>query len=194
MNTVDLSIVNFQELPCAHLYSRSAFQNDIALDVIEWFKNKAPWKYVETDFYQQYEFNLMNVALPGELSFLISDVTIQSVQKIMMNAFKVPHMDIAEISAHKLVDGHSIRIHNDYIEGAETHRLIIQFNSGWHEENGGLFIFFNSSNPDDICKVVKPLSNSAIGFAISEKSNHAVSKVYDLERYSLVYSFRERIE
>lgn len=194
MNTVDLSIVNFQELPCAHLYSRSAFQNDIALDVIEWFKNKAPWKYVETDFYQQYEFNLMNVALPGELSFLISDVTIQSVQKIMMNAFKVPHMDLAEISAHKLVDGHSIRIHNDYIEGAETHRLIIQFNSGWYEENGGLFIFFNSSSPDDICKVVKPLSNSAIGFAISEKSNHAVSKVYDLERYSLVYSFRERIE
>ena len=44
-----------------------------------------------------------------------------------------------------------------------------------NEENGGLFIFFNSSNPDDICKVVKPLSNSAIGFAISEKSNHAIA-------------------
>jgi len=194
MNAVDLSIVNFQELPCAHLYSKSAFHHDITLDVTEWFKNKAPWKYVETDFYQQYEFNLMNVALPKELSFLISDVTIQSVQKIMMTAFKVTHMNLVEISAHKLVDGHSIRIHNDYIEGAETHRLIIQFNSGWNEENGGLFIFFNSSNPDDICKVVKPLSNSAVGFAISEKSNHAVSKVYDLERYSLVYSFRERIE
>lgn len=191
MNAINLSNINFQKLPFAHFSSKAAFQNKTTIDLLEWFKNEAPWEYVETEFYQQYEFSLMDFPLPSKLSILTSDKTIHNVQKIMMNEFDVIHIEIVEITAHKLIKGQSIRIHNDCIGNAETHRLIIQINSGWSDENGGLFVLFNSSNSEDICKVIKPLHNSAIGFAISENSNHAVSKVYGSDRYSLIYTCRE---
>ncbi len=89
----------------------------------------------------------------------------------------------------KLVNGHTIRLHNDFIPGRETHRLLIQLNRNWQDENGGFLLFFNSSAPEDIHRVIHPVHNSSVGFAISPKSNHAVSTVYNGERYTLVYSF-----
>jgi hypothetical protein len=35
------------------------------------------------------------------------------------------------MSAHKLTAGQTIRIHNDWIRGEETHRVLIQVNDGW---------------------------------------------------------------
>ena len=116
--------------------------------------------------------------------------TIRVIRKTLSDAFKLNQLDLVAITAHKLIVGQSIRIHNDFIDEAETHRLIVQINSGWNEEDGGLFILFNSSNPEDIGKLIKPLNNGAIGFEISEYSNHAISKVYGASRYSLIYTFK----
>ena len=44
-------------------------------------------------------------------------------------------------------------------------------------------MLFNSSEVSDVHRVFLPVSNSMVGFAISEKSNHAVSTVYDGERF-----------
>ena len=72
-----------------------------------------------------------------------------------------------DITAHKLVPGQRIRIHNDFIPGAETHRLLMQFNRDWQDDNGGLLLFFNSADPADIHKIFRPVHNSAVGFAIT---------------------------
>lgn len=188
--SVDLSSLYFEELPFAHFYSPSAFLDDTTLRLFEWFENNAPWKLVEADFYEQYEFSLMNNPLPQLLRSLRDMATIRIIRKTLSDAFKLNQLDLVAITAHKLIVGQSIRIHNDFIDEAETHRLIVQVNSGWNEEDGGLFILFNSSNPEDIGKLIKPLNNGAIGFEISEYSNHAVSKVYGTSRYSLVYTFK----
>ena len=94
--------------------------------------------------------------------------------------------------AHKLVNSQHIGVHNDYINGDETHRLVLHFNPDWKEENGGYLLLFNSSNANDISQVVSPLNNSAFGFEISKRSHHAVSKIYDFIRYTIVYTFKNR--
>jgi Rps23 Pro-64 3,4-dihydroxylase Tpa1-like proline 4-hydroxylase len=103
--------------------------------------------------------------------------------------FFVKLTDQVDVTAHKLIKGHTIRLHNDFIPGQETHRLLIQLNRNWKDENGGFLLFFNSSDPQDIHRVIRPIHNSSAGFAISPKSNHAVSTIHDGERYTLVYSF-----
>ena len=49
-------------------------------------------------------------------------------------------------------------------------------------------MLFNSADPGDVHRVLMPLTGSIVGFAISEKSNHAVSVVLDGERFAVVYS------
>ena len=88
--------------------------------------------------------------------------------------------------------GQRIRIHNDYIPGAETHRVLVQLNNGWADDNGGLLVFFNSDDPADIHRAFRPLHNSCVAFAISPSSYHAVSTIHGGERYTLVYSFYQK--
>ena len=85
--------------------------------------------------------------------------------------------------------GQRIAIHNDYLIGEETHRLIVQVNRGLKDEDGGFFMLFNSFDASDVHRVLRPIHGSAIGFEISPASHHAVSRLYGEERYTLVYSF-----
>jgi hypothetical protein len=50
-------------------------------------------------------------------------------------------------------------------------------------------LFFNSPEPTDVHKVFRPANNSAVAFAISHDSYHAVTTIRGSERYTLVYSF-----
>jgi Rps23 Pro-64 3,4-dihydroxylase Tpa1-like proline 4-hydroxylase len=97
---------------------------------------------------------------------------------------------LVDVVAHKLVNSQHIGVHNDYINGDETHRLVLHFNPDWKEEHGGYLLLFNSSSADDMSKVVSPLNNSAFGFEISKRSHHAVSKIYNFIRYTIVYTFK----
>jgi Rps23 Pro-64 3,4-dihydroxylase Tpa1-like proline 4-hydroxylase len=92
--------------------------------------------------------------------------------------------------AHKLVNGQKIAIHNDFNNGDETHRLVIHINPHWKEENGGFLMLFSSSNAEDLSKIINPINNTAFGFEISSSSHHAVSKIYDYIRYTIVYTFK----
>ncbi len=94
-----------------------------------------------------------------------------------------------DVTVHKLVKSQRIRIHNDYIPGQETHRLLIQLNRGWTDEQGGMLMLFGSPRPEDVRRIVSPIHGTSLGFAISSDSHHAVSAVYSGERHTLVYSF-----
>jgi Rps23 Pro-64 3,4-dihydroxylase Tpa1-like proline 4-hydroxylase len=144
---------------------------------------------VEADFYTQYEFDVTDVSLPEEIAFVYDRVFLDYITERFEELFSVKLAGQVDVTAHKLVKGHTIRLHNDFVPGQETHRLLIQLNRNWTDASGGFLLFFNSSNPEDICRVIRPVHNSSTGFAISPKSNHAVSTVHDGERYTLVYSF-----
>ena len=85
--------------------------------------------------------------------------------------------DLVDAVAHKLTPGQRIRQHNDFIPNNETHRLTVQVNRGLDTAAGGWFVLFSGPEPANIHKVLLPGHNSALGFAISRSSFHAVSSV-----------------
>lgn len=187
-----LSTVNQFSEPFHHWVSPEALNPDMSRMVLAWFETTAPWKLVEADFYEQFEFSLWDVPISASLSILRAPSFLTAIKKRMAELFAVDLHNHFDITAHKLVPGQRIRLHNDFIPDAETHRLLIQFNRGWHDENGGLLLFFNSADPADVHEICRPLHNSAVGFAITATSYHAVSTIHAGERFTLVYSFYEK--
>ncbi len=175
--------------PFAYFVSTQALSSELSVELLTWLQNEAPWKLVETDFYEQYEFSFFDVQLPLYFNFLTSKEYLIGIKNRIEKLFSVKLGERIDFTAHKLIPGQRIRIHNDYIPGCETHRLLIQLNKSWDDENGGMLMFFNSRNPADIHKIFRPTHNTSVGFAISPDSHHAVSTIHNSERYTIIFSF-----
>ena len=98
-------------------------------------------------------------------------------------------LTLVDVNAHRLTPGQVIRVHNDYIAGAETHRLLIQLNAGWATAQGGLLMLFEEEDVASVRNVILPVHGSGFAFEISPRSFHAVSEIRNGERYTLVYTF-----
>src|SRR2546423_1623651 len=177
--------------PFPYFVSHQGFRPEASLEMLEWLEADAPWELVEAGFYEQYEFNFFDGRLPAHLAFFQAESFLAEVRARAAKIFQAELSERTDFNAHKLLPGQRIRLHNDFIPGQETHRLLIQLNRGWDDGQGGLLMFFNSATPTDIHKVIRPFHNSAVGFAISENSNHAVSIIHSGERFTLVFSFYE---
>jgi Rps23 Pro-64 3,4-dihydroxylase Tpa1-like proline 4-hydroxylase len=190
-NCIDLSSPAIQDRPFPHFNSDFALNNGIEKELFDWFGQTEEWILSQTDFYEQFEFSFLSVDIPKNLECLISENTITFIKEKLKNVFSVESLGLVGVMAHKLTHGQRIGIHNDFINGDETHRLVIHINPDWREENGGLLMLFNSSNAEEISKIITPLNNSAFGFEISRNSHHAVSKIYGFSRYTIVYTFKK---
>jgi Rps23 Pro-64 3,4-dihydroxylase Tpa1-like proline 4-hydroxylase len=184
-----LSSIEAFSSPFDYFTSPEAFQPEVAALILDWLELRAPWKLVIADFYEQYEFSFWNVELPSELVFLTQARLVTTLRERLQKIFNVRLSRKVDIAAHKLIPGQRIRLHNDFIAGHETHRLLIQLNRRWTDDHGGLLMLFNSPEPSDIHKIFRPLHNTALAFAVSPQSNHAVSKITAEHRFTLVYSF-----
>lgn len=176
--------------PFPHAVGASLLDPGLASQALEWLEADAPWKLRIEDFYEQHEFELTEETLPTHLHDLITQEAIESYVESMIAPIAPGHVRLVEATAHRLSGGQTIRIHNDYIGGEETHRLVVQLNRGWADENGGFLMLFSSSNADDLGRIIRPLHGSAVAFEISPASYHAVSPTVLGERYTLVFSFR----
>lgn len=181
----------FFDTPFPYFVATKGLTEEASKLLLDWFQGDAPWHLVEEEFYEQYEFNLLEETLPEIINPIREQQSIARVKALVESAFNVHLTDKADLTAHKLLPGQTIRLHNDYIPGAETHRVLIQLNRGWTDENGGLLMLFNSENVSDIHRVFRPVCNSCVAFAISPRSFHAVSTIHASERFTLVYSFYE---
>ena len=184
-----LEAIELHDAPFRYFLARCSLVPEIEHTLLEWFESDAPWQLVETDFYEQYEFRMLDVALPESVSPLASPDNFSVLRREMEEIFDVAFDERVLLVAHKLVPGQRIAIHNDYLVGKETHRLTIQLNRGLRDEDGGLFMLFDSFEPSDIHRIIRPICGSVLGFEISENSHHAVSLLHGGERYTLVYSF-----
>jgi Rps23 Pro-64 3,4-dihydroxylase Tpa1-like proline 4-hydroxylase len=194
MTTAQARVLNFSPFevysePFSYAVSARAFDDGVSADILAWLESEAPWKLVETDFYEQFEFSFLDAEVPAELTFLQEETFIDSLATEVRKLFGVGLSGRVDATAHRLLPGQRIRIHNDFIPEAETHRLLIQLNRGWDDGDGGFLLFFNSPKPADVHKVLRPVHNSVVAFAISPASYHAVTTVHGGERYTLVYSF-----
>lgn len=186
---LDLSSVESFSTPFDYFVSPRALGEDVSTTLLGWLETEAPWKLVETDFYEQYEFSFWNVDVPSGLLVFREPDFLNALKEKVEDLIKGELSNDIDIAAHKLIPGQRIRIHNDLIAGEKTYRLLIQLNRGCRDEDGGLLLLFNSADPADIHRAFRPLHNSAIGFAVTPTSNHAVSTIHGGERFTLVYSF-----
>ena len=184
-----LSPVEAFSEPFPYAVSPESLDLAVSRRILAWLESDAPWRLVETDFYEQFEFSLSDSQPPPDLAFLRSPAFLAAVKARMAALFGAVLGERVDATAHRLVPGQRIRIHNDFIAGAERHRLLIQLNRGWKDDNGGFLLFFNSADSSDLHKVFRPIHNSAVGFAITPESHHAVSTLHAGERFTLVYSF-----
>ena len=176
--------------PFLHAAVAECLHPKVAEALLSWFETTAPWKLVEADFYEQWEFSLWDTpAFPA--TALTNDVPMRQIRDAVSRLYGRTFLDKVDIVAHKLVEGQHIGIHNDYLEGheTETHRLTLQLNRGLKDEDGGLFLIFNSGDACDIHMILRPVHLSGVTFEISSASYHAVSRQYGGERYTLVFSF-----
>jgi Rps23 Pro-64 3,4-dihydroxylase Tpa1-like proline 4-hydroxylase len=190
-NCIDLSSLVFGNQPFAHFTCTEILRDNVDALLFDWLGQTGEWYLSETDFYEQYEFNFLRAQLPEQLQCMVSKETINIIQNKFETYFKIDSLELVGVMAHKLIHDQKIGIHNDFINGEETHRLVIHVNPEWKQENGGYLMLFNSSKVEDIAKVIPPVNNFALGFEISGQSHHAVSKIYDFLRYTVIYTFRK---
>ena len=178
--------------PFSYFTATAVLDQNCISSLLVWFEAHASWNLVETDFYEQHELELGSDEPRNPMNFLIDRNFLEMVRNEAEDLFAEKFSERVEWAVHKLLPGQRIRIHNDLLEGGETHRLILHLNRGWNLSKGGFLMFFNSPDPADVHRVLMPLNCSLVGFEISEKSSHAVSLVRDGERYAVVYSLYAR--
>lgn len=178
--------------PFSYFTATEGFGEGLSSAILKWLETETRWELVEADFYEQYEFSLSNVLPPPNLTFLTERPFLDDLRSKVECIFNAQLGDAIDCTVHKLLPGQRIRIHNDFIPGEETHRVIVQLNRGWRDEQGGFLMLFNSDDPSDVHRVLSPTHDSVFGFAISETSHHAVSTTHAGERFTLVFSFYGR--
>lgn len=183
-------LVSARAAPFPHAVAYRLLPPVLADQVLAWFEDDAPWLLRVESFYEQYELNLHQVDLPAQLKGLVSEEMIDHLARQMLGPLTAEQLVLVEANAHKLLRGQTIKIHNDYIGGEETHRILIQFNRDWSDENGGMLMLFSSPNAADVARLIRPIHASAMSFEISPSSFHAVSTIRSGARYTLVYSFK----
>jgi hypothetical protein len=176
--------------PFAHATHVAPLPAELCEAALSWMENTAPWRLRIASFYEQWELHLNPDGLPQALQPLLARDTVEALQRLMLKPFAGGPLKLTEVTAHKLLPGQTIRVHNDHRPRGETHRLLIQLNRGWDDEHGGLLLLFGSAAADDVRRILRPIHRSAMAFEISPRSFHAVSTIQRGERYTLVYSFQ----
>lgn len=179
--------------PFSHAVCSPLLDDAIAETAIAWLETEAPWKLKLASFYEQYECNLHEADLPESVAAIVAPEFVQGLSGRMLGPISREALELTEVNAHKLVAGQTIRIHNDYIGGEETHRVLVQLNRGWDDANGGMLMLFSGPRPEDVARIVRPTHASATSFEISPSSFHAVSTIHSGERFTVVYSFRRAV-
>jgi Rps23 Pro-64 3,4-dihydroxylase Tpa1-like proline 4-hydroxylase len=179
--------------PSFPYFRSSEFLDEKTADaILAWFTEEAPWKLRIASFYKQYECSLLSIDVPRAIRTFVEDIFVDRVRtELVSHLGAAGPLKLIDIAAHHLVPNQTIRIHNDYVGGEETHRFLIQVNNGWSVDNGGLLMLFASDRPDDVEAVIQPTHRSGFGFRICKTSFHAVSTVRKGDRFTLVYTFRE---
>lgn len=186
---IDLTRARVELAPFPHFYAEDVLEAGVAEAALRWFEAAAPWQLTVADFYEQYEFSLLHAEPPPDVALLSDARTLVRLREDVGSLLGAELGDPVDVTVHKLTSSQRIRIHNDYIPGRETHRLLIQLNRGWADEQGGMLMLFGGPRPEDVRRIVPPVHRTSLGFAISQDSHHAVSAVYSGERHTLVYSF-----
>jgi len=159
--------------------------------ILEWLERDVSWKLHTEYFFDQYEAAIDYRDPTFPLKDIFNDDWIWAIKKELTEIYNCQFNNFSLFGCHKFIDAQGVGIHNDdsTCPSYETHRLVIYFNESYHDSNGGNLVLFGSKDKRDIRKIIRPLSNSYFGFAVSNTSYHAVTTINNHVRYSLNLSF-----
>ena len=175
--------------PYPHHHSNQALQKADFEHVAEWMREHALWKRKVTAFYDQ--FNCINV--DGMLDDHQRASITARIQSTAERALGIPLHDYCELTAHRMVKGQRIGIHNDDPtddpEYENVRVLVFVGRSARHEVPGLLML--DRSNPDDDVQAVQYdfCPNQALYMPLGPTSFHAVLEVENGHRDTLLFSF-----
>ncbi len=186
---LEISLIDERKWPFHYALFETVFPDHVHASILRWLEATQFWKVARTDFYEQFEFCLDHVVVPQRVRFLVESSFKSELRVMMETILETKLSPRIRVLAHMLVPGQHIAIHNDMNAFGESHRLTVQINSGLKESDGGYFLLFGSADVSDVHRILKPISNSAIAFAISPDSYHAVTSQHRGRRFTLVFSF-----
>lgn len=189
----EFRITDLSEWPFTYFCVDDVLKRNYADALLHWFETTAPWQYVETGFYAQYEFSVLGQRIPDECAPCFSEEALKAVRRRVADGLKANIAGMPKVVAHRLDRGQGIGIHNDAEQARNRmHRFVVQLNRIVDDRFGGHLGLFRSRNLNHVHRVIRPLHNSGLGFTSSPASWHAVSDVRKGSRFTLVYTFRER--
>ena len=191
--TLSLAGSVLQRDPFLHMVIPDCMSERLAESLLTWFEEEAEWKSCAIDdFYQLSDIDLRSAEIPEDLRILVDSAFLEDLRNRVAHFVNAHFSSKIDVTAHKMMPGCRIRVHNDHGDLGQTHRLLVHLNRGWTTENGGLLMLFDEEHPSlesSNLKCYLPHHRRAIGFEISPKSFHAVSTVTTGDRYALCFSF-----
>lgn len=174
--------------PFPHAVLPGILPENVANEAAKWLATEAAWRLETSSFYKQ--FGCRNVdALAQRMPADLCDALAARLGELFSASLS---SERARLTAHRLVPGQGIGIHNDDpSSGSETHRLVITFTLDHADHHGGHLVLFHQRDPTAVARVIRPLSGVGVAFPLSSRSWHAVAEVTRGSRYSLIFSFWE---
>lgn len=175
--------------PFPHLLVTELLDDDSADSALAWLQGNAAWSLEAQGFYIQHSSVLASSERPNEGLAILSAAFLQRLREHMERLFQVKlRRDRIEVYAHRMVPGHRIGIHTDCpVKGSESHRFLINLNTGFEDNNGGHLVLFDRENVADSAVIVQPVHNVAAAMEFSWKSFHYVDEIRAGVRLSLIH-------
>src|ERR1700741_404254 len=143
-----LSKVRVGRTPFPYFSLSSLFDETVARDILNWLEFDAPWSPVQRDFYTRcacVTVAQLTRGTPAEV--VAAPITLEILRTHMEMHFDTRlSASRIDILGQQLLPGHRIGIHNANPHGdppTETHRLIVNFNRGFDDSNGGHMVLLD---------------------------------------------------
>ena len=174
--------------PYAHIVSLQFYTETFAETLLGWLESQQDWHLREGILFEQYELGFSRFTHCKEIEGLWDGAVLARLRDAVTRAIGTPVSGRINIHAHKLVPGQFTNIHTD-MNPEETHRLVVQLNRGRAVDSGGNLMLLTGARPADMSVVFKQNSNSAVGFKLGAESFHAVGRVKEGTRFTVIYTF-----
>lgn len=188
--------LNIYQKPFKHIFIDKVLSIDLANQILQWLK--------QTDlFINRNEFNnksnefiIKQEYCPENLKSFFSPKTLKILKDELQKIFEIEFEDNFILSAVKHNKGDGTSIHSDYAEPTQrdnnffTHRFLIYLNENWEEQDGGMLGIFSSKKPSSLIKTIPPIHNTGVGISFGKNSYHAVGKIKNKNRFSLVLTLK----
>ena len=166
--------------PYRFVMSAHALGDEAAQAVARLFDEDVPWARHDASFYACFLAVVTDridpallAGLPGRIGALLG----------------VPLTDRVHVTVQRMEPGDHALVHTDRpLVGYEAARVVVQFNHGWRDEDGGLLEVHADADGGAVVASLLPTFDAAFAFAQTPSSHHAVTPA-KRQRRSAVFNF-----